>query len=91
MTHKLSTCETFFALLKGYCAVGIIYAPKAFQNGGFIFSPIVLIISGILSTICAIKLINVGKERKIFNYGLIVERVFGARAKIYLDIMIAST
>lgn len=49
---KSGLFDTFFALIKGYCAIVILILPKGFQNGGYIFSPIMLILSFFLTTRC---------------------------------------
>ena len=57
MIDKLSPLQTFLALVKGYCAIVILLIPKAFMNGGYVFSPVVLLLSAILTGTCAIKLV----------------------------------
>jgi amino acid permease len=52
--------ETFIAIIKGYCGAVILFCPKAFGNGGFLYSVICLVASGIFTSICAIKLIKCG-------------------------------
>ena len=42
---KMNNVQTFFALCKNYCAINILLTPKAFTNGGYIVSPIVMIIA----------------------------------------------
>jgi solute carrier family 36 (proton-coupled amino acid transporter) len=88
----LTSWETYITLLKGYIACGILYGPKAFQNGGWLFSSIIMIFSGVFSAMCSIMLVNVGlKKGNIFSYGVLVERVFGKKARNILDAMIAMT
>ena len=43
-------------IIKGYCAMVILILPKSFENGGYIASPLTLIISAVASTVCALKL-----------------------------------
>jgi hypothetical protein len=54
---KIGPVATFFAILKGYCAIVILIIPKAFQNGGYIFSPLCLLASCYLTTLCTLKLV----------------------------------
>ena len=49
---------TFITLVKGFVCSGILYLPKNYYNGGYIFSPIALIISCIFTSLCTIKLIK---------------------------------
>lgn len=42
-SEKMSRMQTFFAMLKCYCAINVLLTPKSFANGGFLLSPIALI------------------------------------------------
>ena len=53
---KMNPCQTYFALIKAYCAINVLLLPKAFKNGGYILSPIALIVSCFFESFCAIKL-----------------------------------
>jgi hypothetical protein len=53
---KMTPVQAFFAILKAYCVINILLLPKAFQNGGYILSPIVVVIACIFEGLCAIKL-----------------------------------
>jgi amino acid permease len=75
--------------LKGYTGVGVLLCPKAFQNGGYAFSPLMTILSGVLSTICVLKLIEVGNDRKIYSYSGLVETFLGKKTRYCVDFMIA--
>lgn len=44
-SEKMSRMQTFFAMLKCYCAINVLLTPKSFANGGFLLSPIVLVIA----------------------------------------------
>mmetsp|Transcript_28543 Transcript_28543/g.20626 ORF Transcript_28543/g.20626 Transcript_28543/m.20626 type:complete len:89 (+) Transcript_28543:677-943(+) len=87
----LSPFETYIALIKGYCAMTILMLPKAFANGGWMASSIFLVVSGIVTTMCAIKLAESGLKLGIYSYSLIVEKTFGNVGKILLEIMIVLT
>ena len=43
---KMNAFETYIAIIKGYCALMILVLPRAFGRGGYIFSPIVMMLSG---------------------------------------------
>ena len=87
----LSPFETYIALIKGYCAMTILLLPKAFTNGGWLASSIFLFTSGIVTTMCAIKLAQAGLKLEVYSYSLIVEKTFGNVGRVLLDIMIALT
>ena len=50
---KLGPLATCFTIFKGFVATGILYVPKDFKNGGYIFTPITLIGSLIVTLYCA--------------------------------------
>mmetsp|Transcript_12477 Transcript_12477/g.20973 ORF Transcript_12477/g.20973 Transcript_12477/m.20973 type:complete len:217 (+) Transcript_12477:520-1170(+) len=89
--QKMSWFQTYVALVKGYCGACILFTPKAFANGGYLFSPIALCISGLLTSICAAKLIQLGQRYDCFCYSAIVKKCFGQQGRILLDIMIFCT
>ena len=71
--------QTFIAILKGYCGSCALFTPKAFANGGFLFSTLSLCFSGILTSLCAIKLIKIGQKLGCYSYSEIVKNSFGSR------------
>lgn len=83
--------ETYIAVIKGYCALMILVLPRSFANGGYVFSPIVLTLSGLIQCISALKLVDIAKKLDIKSYSLITLKVLGPRAKQILDFMIAAT
>ena len=46
-----STSKTFFTLLKAFIGTGIMFLPKAFQNGGILFASVTLISVSLISTL----------------------------------------
>jgi len=46
--EKMSKVQTFFALCKCYCAINVLLTPKAFRNGGYLFTPICLFVAASL-------------------------------------------
>ena len=88
---KLSPFESYIAVLKGYCVLSILLLPKAFYDGGWLISPSFIVFNGVLSCIACIMLIDTGLAYKIYSYPLIVERVLGKKARLFLEIAIALT
>lgn len=39
---KIGPLKTFFTLFKGFVATGVLFIPKGFRNGGWLFSTIAL-------------------------------------------------
>jgi hypothetical protein len=44
-TGKIGPMSTFFTLLKGFVATGVLFIPKGFVTGGWLFSSIALFLS----------------------------------------------
>lgn len=60
--------RTFFTLLKAFIGTGIMFLPKAFQNGGILFSSITLFTVAIVTTL-AFHLLLKCKEKYPGGYG----------------------
>jgi len=69
---KLSPFETYIALVKGYVSLSLLTMPKAFANGGYIFSPICETFTAVLTTYCVSKLVNVGLKLGSYSYSGVV-------------------
>ena len=54
----MSTCMTYFVLVKGYVAVGILTMPLGFRQTGDLYAALFLVFAGILSVIGARMLIQ---------------------------------
>ena len=51
-TGEAGTLKSFFTLLKAFIGTGIMFLPKAFRNGGMLFSSITLLIVSLVSCLC---------------------------------------
>ena len=89
--RKMSWWETFVALMKGYCAIAVLVMPIGFLTAGWAAASVLEIVSAIVTTICALKLVSAGLNMGVYSYSLIVEKAFGYKGRLILDIMIAST
>ncbi|EHK96849.1 putative amino acid permease C3H1.09c [Glarea lozoyensis 74030] len=68
-TEKLSSpTDAFFLLLKSFVGTGVLFLPKAYLNGGMLFSNLVLVFVALLSYYCFVLLVNTR---------LVVEASFG--------------
>lgn len=65
---KLSAFDTYIAIIKGYCGPILLFITKAYDNGGWCFSSICMIVSGIFTLVCALKLIKIGKHYRCYCY-----------------------
>ena len=72
--------RTFFTLLKAFVGTGIMFLPKAFNNGGILFSSIALVVVSILSCICFHMLLQC-RKRYGGSYGDIGEEIGGSKMR----------
>lgn len=59
-----SQLKTFFLLFKALVGSGVLFLPRAFCNGGLLFSTITLSVFGVLTYLCYVVLI---RSRKVFH------------------------
>jgi len=89
-TGTASEGKTLFLLLKAFIGTGILFLPKAFSNGGLLFSLILLALSGWLTYFTMILLIRCS-EKFGGSYGDIGKQLFGKPFKIMIQASIAIT
>ncbi|KAL4948710.1 transmembrane amino acid transporter protein-domain-containing protein [Aspergillus filifer] len=75
-----SNVKTFFTLLKAFIGTGIIFLPKAFRNGGILFSSLTLVTVALISTLCFHLLLQCRRQYG-GGYGDIGERIAGSRLR----------
>ncbi|KAI0458287.1 transmembrane amino acid transporter [Xylaria acuta] len=75
-----STGKTFFTLLKAFIGTGIMFLPKAFDNGGLLFSSITMVVVSAV-TMLAFHLLLACKSRYGGGYGEIGEAIAGPRMR----------
>jgi proton-coupled amino acid transporter len=73
-----SRVKTFFTLLKAFIGTGIIFLPKAFRNGGILFSSVALVTVAAVTSLCFHLLLECRKGHG-GGYGEIGERIAGPR------------
>ncbi|CAK4031037.1 Vacuolar amino acid transporter 3 [Lecanosticta acicola] len=73
------TTKTFFTLLKAFVGTGIMFLPKAFRNGGILFSSTVLIAVSIVTTLCFRLLLQCRGRYGGGGYGELGHAIFGPR------------
>nr|POE47169.1 vacuolar amino acid transporter 3 [Quercus suber] len=74
-----STTKTFFTLLKAFVGTGIMFLPKAFRNGGILFSSITLIMVSLITSLCFRLLLQCRKKCGGGGYGEIGAVVAGPK------------
>lgn len=73
-----STVRTFFTLIKAFVGCGIMFLPKAFRNGGILFSSLTLVTVSTLTTVCFRLLLHCRKKYG-GSYGELGEAIVGPR------------
>ncbi|ATY58762.1 amino acid transporter [Cordyceps militaris] len=73
-----STLKTFFTLLKAFIGTGIMFLPKAFRNGGMVFSSMTLVAVSLVTSIC-FKLLLDCRARYGGGYGELGAAIVGPR------------
>ncbi|KAI0401444.1 transmembrane amino acid transporter [Xylaria palmicola] len=79
-TATASTGKTFFTLLKAFIGTGIMFLPKAFDNGGLLFSSIAMVVVSAV-TMLAFHLLLACKAQHGGGYGEIGESIAGRRMR----------
>ncbi|KAI0024000.1 transmembrane amino acid transporter protein-domain-containing protein [Xylariomycetidae sp. FL0641] len=75
-----STKKTFFTLLKAFVGTGIMFLPKAFNNGGILFSSMTMLTVSVI-TMLAFHLLLACKAQYGGGYGEIGDAIAGKRMR----------
>ena len=75
-----STVKTFFTLIKAFIGTGIMFLPKAFRNGGILFSSLTLISVSLVNCVCFQLLLDC-RQRYGGGYGELGAAIVGPRAR----------
>ncbi|PLN78790.1 amino acid transporter [Aspergillus taichungensis] len=75
-----SEVKTFFTLLKAFVGTGIIFLPRAFRNGGILFSSIALVTVSAISSLCFHLLLQC-RRRYGGGYGDLGEQIGGPQLR----------
>jgi proton-coupled amino acid transporter len=75
-----SNIQSFFTLLKAFIGTGIMFLPKAFKNGGILFSSITLLTVSLITSLCFHLLLEC-KKRYGGGYGDLGEAIGGRRLR----------
>ncbi|KAM7191636.1 Transmembrane amino acid transporter domain containing protein [Naviculisporaceae sp. PSN 640] len=75
-----STTKTFFTLIKAFVGTGIMFLPKAFNNGGLLFSSLAMVAVSVI-TMVAFHLLLQCKARYGGGYGEIGQAIAGDKMR----------
>ncbi|KAM6538641.1 Hypothetical protein NCS54_00045800 [Fusarium falciforme] len=73
-----TTTKTFFTLIKAFIGTGIMFLPKAFRNGGILFSSITLIVLSLVNCGCFRLLLDC-RDKYGGGYGELGAAIVGPR------------
>jgi solute carrier family 36 (proton-coupled amino acid transporter) len=82
---KLGPWATAFTLFKGFVATGILYMPKNFVNGGWLFSAIALFMALFVTLLCIRLLLEV-RNKVGGSFSDIGAKTYGKCGKVMVDI-----
>ncbi|KAI4916389.1 uncharacterized protein J4E92_009306 [Alternaria infectoria] len=80
--------KTFFTLLKAFIGTGIMFLPKAFKNGGMLFSSITMIMVSAITALCFELLLVTRKRYGGGGYGDLGSIVVGPRFRALILVSI---
>ncbi|KAE8838373.1 hypothetical protein HRS9139_02756 [Pyrenophora teres f. teres] len=80
--------KTFFTLLKAFIGTGIMFLPKAFKNGGMLFSSITMIMVSAITALCFELLLSTRKRYAGGGYGDLGQIVVGPKFRALILVSI---
>lgn len=83
-----SQMKTFFTLLKAFIGTGIMFLPKAFKNGGMLFSAITMICVSAITALCFELLLSARKRYGGGGYGDLGQIVVGPKFRTLILVSI---
>lgn len=86
---KLSPWGTYFSLLKGFVCTGILYLPKNFKNGGWLWAMASMFMSFVLTLYCAIKLLEAKGRTPGGSFSDIGHNAIGRPGRILVDVFLS--
>ncbi|CCH60107.1 hypothetical protein TBLA_0C03030 [Henningerozyma blattae CBS 6284] len=89
--NKSSTTKAILLLLKSFIGTGVLFLPKAFSNGGYVFSLVSLIICSLISYYCFILLLDTKSKLNVNGYGDLGLTLYGSilQKSILLSIVLS--
>jgi proton-coupled amino acid transporter len=78
---EAGTTKTFFTLLKAFIGTGIMFLPKAFNNGGILFSSMTLLTVSVVTTWAFHLLLQCRQAYQKSGYGELGEAIGGPRMR----------
>lgn len=77
-------------MIKAYCAINVLLLPRSFVNGGYILSPVSILVAVFFETLCAVRLAEVAHAYGIYSYPLLMQKALGDKglhiARLFLSL-----
>ena len=86
---EVGALVTCWAIFKSLGPIGILFAPKVFKNGGYVFTPVALIGSLFATLFCAKLLLDVHDRLGGCSFTEMAFRAYGKRGKVLIEVLIA--
>lgn len=83
-----SVAKTYFLVFKALVGSGVLFLPRAFSNGGLVFSIFILSLFGFLTFMCYIILIKTKKILNLSSFGELGYKTYGKPLKFCILISI---
>lgn len=80
--------HTFFSMLKSFVGSGLLFLPEGFRNGGMVFSPLILMVSAIVTVYCMRRLVDCLARLPGATYGDVMEAAWGASGRLAVDVSV---
>ena len=88
----MGTWATAFTIFKGFVACSMLYMPKNFINGGWGFSPIMMILSLFLTLYCAKLLLDTrAKLGGKVSFSEMGELTWGKPGRLFVDVTLVGS
>ena len=88
---RLGPLATCFTIFKGFVATGVLYIPKDFANGGWLFTPITLIASLIVTLYGAKLLLEVNDRLGGGSFPEMGFKAYGKVGKVIVEIVLVAS
>lgn len=86
-----STLKAFLLMLKSFIGTGVLFLPKAFSNGGLLFSIVMISVFGVYSYYCYYILVQAKTFTNVSSFGEIGFKLYGKWMKNLILISLVLT
>ena len=85
----MGNIQTFFAVCKSYCAINVLLLPRSFVNGGYLLSPIAMVVACFFEALCAARMTTAANKHQIFSYPLLMKKAIGEKGLVIARVLLA--